>query len=360
MPDDGSALYVPLRSNAKTLMAGGPVAAMRRRLKYASVFHDRVLLESGVLRMHAGAGGSFNVVVHPAAGELVRWQTPRERHLAQQAPFQLAVGREITPGLPAEILHPMLESDSEISWTATLQPFAAELPAGTDWIHFGRFPKPGPDVEGVAQQWAWADERNPYLDQAIPGRFVRAAVIKNANADMAMAAAAGCTVTADGLHAQVVAQRFGEDAGWKLRGYSIPFLFPQIGNWSWEDIAELRRDPNMARFRAELREIEQEAAAEASDGDLEAAARHAYERHSATAVPDLTGYARAGGTALVGYIISAGSGLVTFGLQGLTADLASAALGSVPGALMAVREVRRQRKSRGWVTVRNKIIGLAP
>jgi hypothetical protein len=74
-------------------------------------------------------------------------------------------------------------------------------------------------------------------------------------------------------------------------GYSIPFLFPQVSDWNWEDTAELRRDRNMARFRAVLREIEQEAAAEAGDGDLEAAARYAYERHSAAAVPDLTGYA---------------------------------------------------------------------
>jgi hypothetical protein len=133
VPDDVSALYVPLRSNAKTLMTGGPIAAMRRRLKYASVFHDRVLLESGFLRMHAGAGGSFNVVLHPAAGEPVRWQTPRERHLAQQTPFQLAVGREITPGVSAEVLHPVLESDSEISWSAT-PPAVRHRVAGRDGL----------------------------------------------------------------------------------------------------------------------------------------------------------------------------------------------------------------------------------
>jgi len=72
-------------------------------------------------------------------------------------------------------------------------------------------------------------------------------VIKNANADLAVAAAAGCTVSIDGLHSQVVAQRFRDDAGWKLQGYAIPFLFPQIGDWSWQQITDLRRDRNMAR-----------------------------------------------------------------------------------------------------------------
>ena len=266
------------------------------------------------------------------------------------------MGRETTPGVSAETMHPVLSSDSAISWTATLEPFAAELPPGTDWIDFGKFARPGPGVDRIARDWTWADERNPSLDQVIPVRFVRAAVIKNANNDLALAAAAGCTVTMDGLHSQVVAQRFGDEAGWKFQGYAIPFLFPQVGGWSWEQIADLRRDRNMARFRAVLREIEDEAAAETDGGDLEAAAHHAYERHSAAVVPELTGFAKAAGTIVAGYVISGGSGLVTFGLKGLAADLASAAVGSVPGALMGIREVFRQRRSRGWVTVRNKII----
>jgi hypothetical protein len=121
---------------------------------------------------------------------------------------------------------------------------------------------------------------------------VRSAVIKNANTDLALGAAAGCTVPVDGLHAQVFAQRFGQESGWKLRGYAVPFLFPQIGGWTWEEIADLRRDRNMARFRAKLSEIEAEAADEARGGDLEVAVRHVYERHSAAAVPQLTGSAR--------------------------------------------------------------------
>ncbi len=178
MPEPESVLYVPLRSNAKTLVTGAPIAALRRRLKYASVFHDQVLLESGILRMQAGEGGSSSFVVPATGPQPARWQTPRQRQLAHQSPFQLSVGRDTTPGVPAETMQPVLTSDSAISWTATLEPFAAELPAGTDWIHFGRFTKPGPSVDRVAQEWTWADQHNPYLDQAIPGHFVRTAVIK--------------------------------------------------------------------------------------------------------------------------------------------------------------------------------------
>jgi hypothetical protein len=114
----------------------------------------------------------------------------------------------------------------------------------------------------------------------------------------------------------------------------------------------------MAYFRAKLKEIENEAAANTSDGDLEEVVRHAYERHSGAVVPKLTGLGRATATVAAGYVISGGSSPMTFGLKDLSADLASAAVGAAPGAFLGVRQVYRQRRSRGWVTVRNKIIGL--
>ena len=49
----------------------------------------------------------------------------------------------------------------------------------------------------------------------------------------------------------------------RITGYAIAFLFPQIGDWTWQQIGDLRRDRSMAYFRAKLREIEDEAAANA-------------------------------------------------------------------------------------------------
>jgi len=46
-------LLVPLRSNANTLLAGGPVESVRRRLKTASISFDQILLEAGVYRLQA-------------------------------------------------------------------------------------------------------------------------------------------------------------------------------------------------------------------------------------------------------------------------------------------------------------------
>ena len=66
---------MPLRSNAKALVAGAPVAALRRRLKYASVFQDQLFLESGVLQIEAGEGGS-SIFAPPVTLDRSAWLAP--------------------------------------------------------------------------------------------------------------------------------------------------------------------------------------------------------------------------------------------------------------------------------------------
>lgn len=101
---------------------------------------------------------------------------------------------------------------------------------------------------------------------------------------MAVAADHKMAISMDPLHAQVPAQRFNDERGWAMSGFAVPILFPEVRRWPWEAIAKLRRDQYMIRFRAILREVEQEAAAEvAAGGDIEAAAHHSFERHLAGA-----------------------------------------------------------------------------
>lgn len=79
VPDNESALLVPLRSKANTLLAGAPVAAVRRRLKFANLFYGRLLLEDGIVRMHAGPSGYFTAAELSGGQERPRWQTPAQR-----------------------------------------------------------------------------------------------------------------------------------------------------------------------------------------------------------------------------------------------------------------------------------------
>jgi hypothetical protein len=126
-------LVVPLRSNASTLLTGNPVAAMRRRLKFACLFYEQVLLETGILRVQAGPGGSTSFVSPPTRDDPPRWQTPADRHAGTGVPFTLMVAPE---GTQAAAPRTVISSVASISWTATLHPFANELPPGTDWVHF--------------------------------------------------------------------------------------------------------------------------------------------------------------------------------------------------------------------------------
>lgn len=279
IPADESALLVPLRSNASTLLTGAPIASFRRRLKYASVIYDRVLLEGGVLRQDAGPDLAFSVVEPYNPQDPPRWQTPAHRSAAHKTPFQLAVGREITPGVPPPAMHAMASSETTISWVATLYPFANELPSGADWVEFITWPRNRPgSVTQMADRWTWADQRNAALEEAVPVRFVRDTVIKNVNNDLAVGISVGLTVAIDAFHQRVVAQRFRDETGWVLRGFAVPVLFPDVGEWTWEAIADLRRGRKMASFRKMLKEVEAEALANAVGGDLERAAHRAYER----------------------------------------------------------------------------------
>jgi hypothetical protein len=332
---------------------------MRRRLKYASLLYDKVLLEAGVLTLNAGSGGHF-AVIEPSTPQLpARWQTPAQRGVAQASSFQLSMGTETTPGVPATVTHPVLTSDNAVAWQATLEPFRAELPAGTDWLEFVRTADPAGAPAGVMKDWIAADERNAALETALPGRFVRGAVIKNANRDLAIAAANDIAVAVDPLHMQVIARRFDDDGGWRLSGYSVPVLYPQVGDLPWEAIAQLRREPNITRFRAVLREVEVETAAEAASGDIEAAANHAYQRHLADASGELDGIGTVVRKTFAGIVIGGGIGVATSPITGPLGILVSTGAGAGVSVITNIRDMSRQRRTRGWLSVHHKILQAA-
>ena len=97
MPENESILVVPLRSNAYTLVTGMPIAAMRRRLKFASLFYDRLILETGIFRVHAGPDGFSSFIVPPTQRDPARWQAPTERHAATGEPFTVMLTSEGRP-----------------------------------------------------------------------------------------------------------------------------------------------------------------------------------------------------------------------------------------------------------------------
>jgi hypothetical protein len=184
-------------------------------------------------------------------------------------------------------------------------------------------------------------------------------VIDDANRDMVVAAEQKMAISMDPLHAQVPAQRFNDERGWAMSGFAVPVLFPEVGRWPWEAVAKLRRDQNMIKFRAILREVEQEATAEAAAGcDIEAAAHHSFERHLADAQEAVESIGAVAHKTLRGFVIGGIVGFATVGIAGPLGIVASAAAGAVPGAVLDVRDVLRQRRTRGWVGVYQRIDGM--
>jgi len=117
-------VFFPLASNAHALIAGGPVATVRSRLKVASLLYDTVLIEAGDMNVSAGPHGSFAVKTPHSSEKSYGWQTAKNRGVAQGGPFHVSFAPEAQPGIPATgPFHQVLHSQTSISWRPTLEPF---------------------------------------------------------------------------------------------------------------------------------------------------------------------------------------------------------------------------------------------
>jgi hypothetical protein len=114
----------------------------------------------------------------------------------------------------------------------------------------------------------------------------------------------------------------------------------------------------MTRFRAVLRQVEEEAAAEAADGDIEASVQHAYRRHLAAYQDTLPGVGEIAHRTLTGFVICGIAGFYVSGIVGPLGTVAGAALGAAGTTVTDVRNVIRGRRSRGWVALDQRIEAL--
>ena len=135
----------------------------------------------------------------------------------------------------------------------------------------------------------------------------------------------------------------------------MPIIFPNVGDLPWEAIADFRRDRGMARFREVLREVEQQATAEAADGDIEAAANRVYRQRLVEASEGIDTLGTISHKTLTGFVIGGVVGFVTSGIIGPLGIVAGAAIGAIPGTVLDVRNMIRQRRARGWVSLSNWI-----
>jgi hypothetical protein len=112
----------------------------------------------------------------------------------------------------------------------------------------------------------------------------------------------------------------------------------------------------MARFRAILREVEEEATAEAAEGNVKEAANRAYTRHLADASGRLEGVSSSVRRTTIGIVVSGAIGVATLPIPAPWGIVVGTAAGAVPTTITDVRNVIRQRRSRGWVALHQRII----
>ncbi|MGD0985867.1 MAG: hypothetical protein ABSA65_18980 [Acidimicrobiales bacterium] len=344
-------LVVTLGTNAHTLLAGAPVDSVRRRLKLASILYDRVLLEDGTFRAQAGPGGSSAFRHATAVGESPSWQTAHQRSVVKGKTFGITAGLEPAPGVPAPTMTQVFASESVISWDATLEPFAAELPAECDWVHYFERPRRLPDDVGkLAKRWSTTDEHNAVLKDRFPAHFVCSRIVQDTNEDLALAAAAGVVLSADPLHNEVLSRRLQDDQGWRLEGFALPIIVPAVGDLPWDTVRDIRNDKAMGYLRAALRDIElaaMEAATSASD--LRSAVHRTVEDELAKANEKRDELRSTIKRSLLGILIATGVGFATTALTGplgvITVAGGSTALGTVIDAKAALRS----KRSRAWV-----------
>jgi hypothetical protein len=128
-----------------------------------------------------------------------------------------------------------------------------------------------------------------------------------------------------------------------------------VGDLPWEAVAELRRDRNIAGLRAVLREVEVEAADDAANGDIERAEHRAYERHLAAASGKIDSLGAAVKKTGGSIIISGSIGAATSPITGPLGIIVGTAIGGVVTAVDNLRNRSRQRRSKGWVSLTQRI-----
>lgn len=157
-PSSEAIIYFPLSSNAKSLLAGAPVAALRRRMKVASLLYDQVYLEAGALEIAAGSSGGFVDRLPLAEAASLPWQTAVERRELTGAPFSVSLAAEDTPGVPStRPAHTVINSEAAIAWRPTFHPFQKELPGECNWVTFVRL-EPSPEADRIARAFIRSDQ----------------------------------------------------------------------------------------------------------------------------------------------------------------------------------------------------------
>lgn len=244
-----STVFFPLRSNARSLVTGASLGTVRRRLKTASLLHDEVVVEAGMLDIQAGDRGSMTIEV-PENSRRWDWQTTVERGKLQGGHFSASFvphGSNTSTAL-------IPSSRTAIAWRPTFEPFKVEVSRPYPWLHF-EFVDLTTDGKSAARSvaqvvWPWTPESLP--------TFARKVISDGLSRDLVVAT--GWTISVDLFHSAAVRGAIGAGRAAPILGRrALSVAFPSVGTLPWEAIDRLRRVKGWEEYRYLLAEVEAEA-----------------------------------------------------------------------------------------------------
>jgi hypothetical protein len=240
-----------LRSNVHFFASHQGFAKLDARVKALSLLYDHVVLEDGVYEGSVGEAGSDGWVMPLMSEEQLRpLRTRRGERFAVRAWLEGS------------------DTKSTVFDTTLVRSFRAQFisiadqaaSADPDWLSLEGFDSLDSDVreaDRLRGSWEWEDRE--ILDELLVDlpRFLKGAIVRHLYTDLARAYVLGIDASPDGEHSRLLNMKVSDQSIAAMSGgRTLRLAVPDIRNATWEDVAELRKDPGLKNLRAKLQEID--------------------------------------------------------------------------------------------------------
>ncbi len=257
--EPASCVFFGLRSSVE-LFEDDKFPEAVTRAKEAALLYDKVLFEIGLLDVTVGPHGGMSMW-HPPDSLTPEFRERARRPIKLGAPMTIAIGAEDTPGVPANEMRPIIQTEISRACVAEFQTGILDelLPLGYDWVDTIFVPSTiplGDPIGDIIRRQNNADRGDKELLRQL-GNFERDLVYKSFNRDAAVAARLDAAFTITPLFEPMIARRGVriDRAG----NEALAIAVPNLGAAPWEAIADFRDHPACRNAREMLRGFEERA-----------------------------------------------------------------------------------------------------
>ena len=256
-----STVFFPLRTSVELFVSPQSPDAVTRA-KEAALLYERLIFEVGLLDVTIGDTGGSTWWTPPQ--RLTRDRIERSRiPIPTGAPFSIAIGKQASPGEPAQEMHAAVSGNVSVA-------FAAEWHSGIlgdlvqfdpEWISTVELGGSDlPRSHPLGKQIANANFRD-WTDKTLlrdRPTFERDFIYKSFNHDIVIAMDLNAAISITPLFDEMVDRHRLTPAN--VGDQALSVLVPNVGALPWEAVLEFRDHPGSQEAREMLRQFEQRAA----------------------------------------------------------------------------------------------------